>query len=121
MQQAGAAARRSLARSIWVQVRQYAPIMQSKNQTDPRGRLNTTSSYYIARANGEGSIYPLQRLRRLRLGGTGPTVRGRKYVCAKTPEEVHGKWLKAHQDAKAGAVATRTGTPGAYLTCWLAG
>ena len=46
--------------------------------------------------------------------------RTRKYVYGKTREVVHDKWIKLHQQAKAGVVATRVPTVGSYLTYWLA-
>lgn len=73
------------------------------------------------RANGEGSIYPYRNGFAAYVWATKPNgTRARKYVYGKTHEEVHDKWLKAHADAKAGMVATKTGTLGAYLTYWLA-
>jgi integrase len=73
-----------------------------------------------ARANGEGSIYPYRNgfaayVWVTKLDGT----RGRKYVYGKTREEVHGKWVKLHQEAKAGPVATSIPTLAQFLAYWL--
>jgi integrase len=73
-----------------------------------------------ARANGEGSIYPYRNGFAAYVWVTRPDgTRARKYVYGKTREDVHAKWLKAHADAQAGVVATKTGTLGAYLTYWI--
>jgi hypothetical protein len=51
---------------------------------------------------------------------TTPTGRRqRKYVAAKTREEVHRKLLKLHQAAARGPVATRVPTVEAYMAAWL--
>ena len=45
--------------------------------------------------------------------------RKRKWAYSKTREEVHTKWLKLHQEAARGPVATSTPTVGAYLDYWM--
>lgn len=72
------------------------------------------------RANGEGSIYPYEHGWRGYVWVTTPTGRRqRKYVAAKTREEVHRKLLQLHQAAARGPVATRVPTVAAYMTAWL--
>ncbi|MET8122434.1 tyrosine-type recombinase/integrase [Micromonospora sp. NPDC005189] len=46
--------------------------------------------------------------------------RDRKYVYGKTRDEVHDKWVRLHQQAKAGPVATNVPTVASYMTYWLA-
>ena len=41
------------------------------------------------------------------------------YVYGKTREDVHDKWIELHNRAKAGPVATTTGTLGSYIDYWL--
>ncbi|GAA2622945.1 hypothetical protein GCM10009863_41470 [Streptomyces axinellae] len=73
------------------------------------------------RGNGEGSIYPYRN------GGFAAYVwvttpdgkRKRKYVYGKTRPEVHEKWLKLHNEAKKGPVATQHRTVAAFLDYWL--
>ncbi|TVT28318.1 site-specific integrase [Amycolatopsis rhizosphaerae] len=73
-----------------------------------------------ARANGEGSIFPYRQ-------GFGAYVwvltpigeKKRKYVYGKSREEVHEKWLKLHQAAKDGPVASRVPRLDQYLQYWL--
>jgi integrase len=73
------------------------------------------------RANGEGSIFPYRNGFAAYVWVTRPDeTRTRRYAYGKTREEVHDKWLKLHQAAKDGPVATRTATLSAYLTYWLA-
>jgi integrase len=45
--------------------------------------------------------------------------RARKYVYGQDREAVHDKWLKLHQKAKAGPVATKTLTVAEYSAYWL--
>jgi integrase len=72
------------------------------------------------RANGEGSIFPYRTGYAAYAWVTKPDgKRTRKYVYGKTREEVHDKWIKLHQQAKAGPVATRVPTLGDYLAYWL--
>ena len=72
------------------------------------------------RANGEGSIYPYEHGWRGYVWVTTATGRRqRKYVAAKTREEVHRKLLQLHQAAARGPVATRVPTVEAYMTAWL--
>src|SRR5207248_3781564 len=69
-----------------------------------------------ARANGEGSIYPHRNGFAAYVWVQTPAgQRKRKYVYGKTREEVHEKWLKLHQEAKAGPVATTVPKLGGYL------
>ncbi|MBW4703676.1 site-specific integrase [Micromonospora sp. RL09-050-HVF-A] len=72
-----------------------------------------------ARANGEGSIFPYRNGFAAYVWVTKPDgKRTRKYVYGPTREVVHDKWIKLHQQAKAGPVATRVPTLGDYLTYW---
>lgn len=73
-----------------------------------------------ARANGEGSIFPYRNGYAAYVWVDTPNgTRKRKYIYGKNREEVHQKWIKLHQDAKAGPVATSTPTLGEYLEYWL--
>jgi integrase len=73
-----------------------------------------------ARANGEGSIFPYRNGFAAYVWVTKPDgKRTRKYVYGKTRELVHDKWIKLHQQAKAGPVATSVPTVAAFLTYWL--
>ncbi|MDZ5446910.1 tyrosine-type recombinase/integrase [Micromonospora sp. 4G57] len=73
-----------------------------------------------ARANGEGSIFPYRNGFAAYVWVTKPDGRRtRKYVYGKTREAVHEKWIKLHQQAKAGPVATSVPTVGSFLTRWL--
>jgi integrase len=72
-----------------------------------------------ARANGEGSIFPYRNGFAAYVWVTKPDGRRtRKYVYGRDRETVHDKWIKLHQQAKAGPVATRVPTLGAYLAYW---
>lgn len=72
-----------------------------------------------ARANGEGSIFPYRNGFAAYVWVTKPDgKRTRKYVYGQTREIVHDKWIKLHQQAKAGPVATRVPTLGDYLAYW---
>ncbi|GAB3339854.1 hypothetical protein GCM10027452_12740 [Micromonospora halotolerans] len=74
-----------------------------------------------ARANGEGSIFPYRNGYAAYVWVTKPDgKRTRKYVYGKTREAVYDKWIKLHQQAKAGPVATSVPTVGSLLTWWLA-
>lgn len=73
-----------------------------------------------ARANGEGSIYPHRNGYAAYVWVQTPKgTRTRKYVYGKDREVVHEKWLKLHQAAKAGPVATSVPKLGEYLTRWV--
>lgn len=73
-----------------------------------------------ARANGEGSIFPYRNGFAAYVWVTKPDgKRTRKYVYGKTREAVHDKWIKLHQQAKQGPVATSVPTVGSFLTYWL--
>jgi integrase len=72
------------------------------------------------RANGEGSIYPYKNGFAAYVWVDTPDgKRKRKYVYGKTREEVHGKWIALHAEAKKGPVATRHRTLAAFLAYWL--
>ncbi|MEU4566314.1 site-specific integrase [Micromonospora sp. NPDC023956] len=72
-----------------------------------------------SRANGEGSIFPYRNGFAAYVWVTKPDgKRTRKYVYGQTREVVHDKWIKLHQQAKAGPVATRVPSLGDYLTYW---
>ncbi|MCK8680228.1 site-specific integrase [Streptomyces lichenis] len=72
------------------------------------------------RGNGEGSIYPYKNGYAAYVWVTKPDgKRARKYAYGKTRDEVHGKWIKLHTEAKKGPVATSTPTLAAYLARWL--
>jgi integrase len=73
------------------------------------------------RHNGEGSIYPHRNGFAAYVWVTKPDgTRGRKYVYGREREEVHDKWLKLHDAAKAGAVPTKALTVGRFVAYWLA-
>ena len=73
-----------------------------------------------ARANGEGSIYPYRNGFAAYVWVTKPAGgRARKYVYGPDRYTVHSKWLKLHQQAQAGPVATRVPTVVKYLAYWL--
>src|SRR5690606_22625660 len=46
--------------------------------------------------------------------------RTRKWAYGKTREETHDKWLKLHEQARKGPVATKHETVAAFLKRWLA-
>jgi len=72
------------------------------------------------RANGEGSIYPFRNGFAAYVWVTTPGgERKRKYVYGPTREMVHEKWLKLHQAAKNGPVATSVPRLSEYLNYWL--
>ncbi|GGS43981.1 tyrosine-type recombinase/integrase [Actinokineospora fastidiosa] len=74
-----------------------------------------------ARGNGEGSIYPHRNGYAAYVWVTTPTgKRTRKYVYGTNRDIVHAKWLKLHQAAAAGPVATTVPKLGEYLLEWLA-
>ncbi|PWR13595.1 site-specific integrase [Micromonospora sicca] len=73
-----------------------------------------------ARANGEGSIFPYRNGFAAYVWVTKPDGRRtRKYVYGKTREAVHDKWIRLHQQAKQGPVATSVPMVGSFLTYWL--
>lgn len=73
-----------------------------------------------ARANGEGSIYPYKNGYAAYVWVQTPQgTRRRKYVYGKNRDEVHDKWLKLHQQAMSGPVATKTPKLAEYLDYWL--
>ncbi|MEV6971087.1 site-specific integrase [Hamadaea sp. NPDC051192] len=72
------------------------------------------------RHNGEGSIFPYRNGYAAYVWVDKPDgTRARKYVYGKTREIVHEKWLKLHQQAKAGPVSTKVPTLGTWLDYWL--
>jgi hypothetical protein len=72
------------------------------------------------RASGEGSIFPYRNGYAAYVWVTKPDgLRARKYVYGKTREIVHDKWIKLHQQARQGPVATKVPTLGGYLAYWL--
>ncbi|MDI5971469.1 tyrosine-type recombinase/integrase [Streptomyces sp. SL13] len=72
------------------------------------------------RSNGEGSIYAYKNGFAAYVWVDTPDgKRKRKYVYGKTREEVHGKWINLHGEAKKGPVATRHHTVAVFLTYWL--
>ncbi len=73
-----------------------------------------------SRANGEGSIFPYRNGFAAYVWVRTPAgKRTRKYVYGQTREVVHEKWLKLHQVAKAGPVATTVPKVREYLNYWL--
>jgi integrase len=73
------------------------------------------------RANGEGSIFPYRSGYGAYVWVTTPGgARSRKWVYGKSREQVHGKWLKLHEAARRGPVATSSPTVAQYLAYWLA-
>lgn len=72
------------------------------------------------RANGEGSIFPYRNGFAAYVWVTKPDgKRTRKYVYRQTRKAVHDKWIKLHQQAKAGPIVTRVPTLAGYLDSWL--
>ena len=72
------------------------------------------------RPNGEGSIYPYRNGWAAHVWITTPTGRRqRKSVYGKTREEVHGKWLRLHQQARRGPVAPVSPRLRDFLRRWL--
>ncbi|MFF4843710.1 site-specific integrase [Streptomyces collinus] len=72
------------------------------------------------RGNGEGSIYPYRNGFAAYVWVTTPEGdRKRKYVYGPTRKDVHEKWLKLHNEAENGPVATSTPTLATYLVYWL--
>lgn len=73
------------------------------------------------RANGEGSIFPYRNGFAAYVWVTKPDgKRTRKYAYGKTRDEVHDKWVRLHQQAKAGPIATNVPTLASYMAYWLA-
>src|SRR5262245_42814751 len=72
------------------------------------------------RHNGEGSIDPYRNRYAADCRVTLPNGRrNRKYVYGNAREEVHAKWLKLHQQAASGPVATTTPTFATFAPYWL--
>ncbi|MFF3886952.1 tyrosine recombinase XerC [Streptomyces sp. NPDC001914] len=72
------------------------------------------------RGNGEGSIYPYRNGYAAYAWVTTPEGnRKRKYVYGPTRKDVHEKWLKLHNEAKKGPVATNMPSLAQYLAYWL--
>lgn len=72
------------------------------------------------RANKEGSIFPYRNGYAAYVWVDTPDGdRKRKWAYGKTREEVHTKWLKLHQEAARGPVATKVPKLAEYLSYWL--
>lgn len=72
------------------------------------------------RANREGSIFPYRTGYAAYVWVTTPDgIRRRKWAYGKTREEVHSKWLKLHEAARRGPVATSSPRLADYLIYWL--
>lgn len=72
------------------------------------------------RSNGEGSVFPYKGKWAGYVWVTTPEgKRTRKWCYGDTREETHEKWLKLHEEARKGAVATKHETVAAFLTRWL--
>lgn len=72
------------------------------------------------RANGEGSVFPYRNGYAAYVWVTTPEgQRKRKWAYGKTRDETHAKWLKLHEMARQGPVATSSKTLDEYMTYWL--
>ncbi|MEV4104155.1 site-specific integrase [Nonomuraea sp. NPDC049649] len=72
------------------------------------------------RANNEGSIFPYKNGWAGYVWVTTPEgKKTRKWAYGKTREETHEKWLKLHDQARKGPVATKHETVAAFLNRWL--
>jgi hypothetical protein len=72
------------------------------------------------RQNGEGSIFPYRNGFAAYVWVVKPDgKRGRKWAYGKIREDVHDKWIKLHNRAKNGPVATRVPAVADYVTYWL--
>jgi hypothetical protein len=72
------------------------------------------------RANSEGSIFPYKGAWAGYVWVTTPEgKRTRKWAYGKTREATHETWLKLHDLAMKGPVATKHETVGAFLNRWL--
>lgn len=72
------------------------------------------------RHNGEGSIFPYRNGFAAYVWVEKPDgMRDRKYVYGKDRETVHDKWIKLHERAKQGPVATKAMTVGKFAAYWL--
>lgn len=72
------------------------------------------------RHNGEGSIYPYRNGWAAFVWVEKPDgTRDRKYVYGKDRETVHDKWIKLHEQARQGPVATKSMTVGKFVAYWL--
>ncbi|MEQ4714850.1 site-specific integrase [Nonomuraea sp. B19D2] len=72
------------------------------------------------RANNEGSIFPYKNGWAGYVWVTTPEgKKTRKWAYGKTREETHEKWLKLHEQARVGPVATKHETVAAFLKRWL--
>jgi hypothetical protein len=68
------------------------------------------------RANGEGSVFPYRNGYAGYVWVTTPDgKRRRKWVYGKTREDVHGRWLRLHDAARRGPVATSSPSLAEYL------
>ena len=72
------------------------------------------------RANGEGSIFPYRNGYAAYVWVTTPAgKRQRKWAYGKTRDETHAKYLKLHEAASKGPVATSSPTLATYFDRWL--
>ena len=68
------------------------------------------------RANCEGSVFPYRNGYAGYVWVTTPDgKRRRKWVYGKTREDVHGRWLRLHDAARRGSVATSSPSLAEYL------
>ncbi|SEG92173.1 Site-specific recombinase XerD [Thermomonospora echinospora] len=89
--------------------------------TPPTDTKTTRKTRGRGRANGEGSVFPYRNGYAAYVWVTTPDgKRTRKWAYGKTREETHDKWLKLHDAARKGPVATKSPTLEAYLQRWLA-
>ncbi|RVX46261.1 site-specific recombinase XerD [Nonomuraea polychroma] len=73
------------------------------------------------RANNEGSIFPYKNGWAGYVWVTTPEGnKTRKWAYGKTREETYEKWLKLHEQARKGPVATKHETVAAFVKRWLA-
>lgn len=86
---------------------------------EPQGR-KPRKSRGRSRANGEGSIFPYRNGYAAYVWVTTPDgKRKRKWAYGKTREETHAKWLKLHDQAGKGPVATKSPTVAEHIAYWL--
>ncbi|TYB49186.1 tyrosine-type recombinase/integrase [Actinomadura chibensis] len=87
---------------------------------DQARKASTRKARGRGRANGEGSIFPYRNGYAAYVWVTTPDCkRTRKWAYGKTRDETHEKWLKLHDAARKGPVATKSPTLGDYLADWL--
>lgn len=72
------------------------------------------------RSNGEGSVFPYKGRWAAYVWVTTPDgKRTRKWAYGDTREETHEKWLKLHEQARKGPVATKNPLLSVFLKRWL--